>query len=274
LLAECTLHRCGHTVGFESGAEGGAHQSIAQPLIGLSQDGLTAFEPAFVDELSVILRWALDYIQKDDDGDGDHLEHNGLTDEAGGAVYLRLSTRPIEQLKREMTAALCQSIVDGGYWLRPPGPNCEVVIAYAGTVAREAIRAIGLMAEDRRDVGLLSVTSADRLMAGWSAANRARERGHGHARSHVERLLEAVPATCSLVTVIDAHPLTLGWLGSVRGHRVRQLGAENFGQTGTIADLYRHYGIDSAAIIAAVEAMTPGRPIRYMNLVGALIGVP
>ena len=47
--------------------EGGAHQSIAEPLIGLAQDGLAAFEPAFVDELAVILAWALAYIQKDGD---------------------------------------------------------------------------------------------------------------------------------------------------------------------------------------------------------------
>ena len=44
--------------------EGGAHQSIATPLIGMAQDGLAAFEPAFVDELAVILRFAFDYMQR------------------------------------------------------------------------------------------------------------------------------------------------------------------------------------------------------------------
>ena len=51
--------------GITLGPEGGAHQSIAQPLIGLAQDGLAAFEPAFVDELAEILKFAFDYIQKD-----------------------------------------------------------------------------------------------------------------------------------------------------------------------------------------------------------------
>ena len=167
--------------------EGGAHQSIAQPLIGLAQDGLAAFEPAFVDELAVILAFALAYIQKD--GDGEISERNWLRDETGGSVYLRLSTRPVEQIKRAMTDELRQGIVDGAYWLRKPGPNCQVVVAYTGAVAPEAIQAVGLMAEDRRDIGLLAVTSADRLNAGWTAALRARERGLVHARSHIERLI-------------------------------------------------------------------------------------
>src|SRR5581483_12087619 len=108
-------------------------------------------------------------------------------------------------------------------------------------------------------VGLLAVTSADRLMAGWSAASRARERGRVHASSHVEHLLAEVPGHCGLVTVLDGHPMALGWLGAVRGHRVRPLGVEHFGQTGTLADLYRHYGIDANAIVAAAEAIAPGR---------------
>ncbi len=87
-----------------------------------------------------------------------------------------------------MTPELRQAIVDGAYWLREPGPNCQVVVAYTGAIAPEAIQAVGLMAEDRRDVGLLAVTSADRLNAGWTAALRARERGLVHARSHIERL--------------------------------------------------------------------------------------
>jgi pyruvate dehydrogenase E1 component len=250
--------------------EGGAHQSIAEPLIGLAQDGLAAFEPAFVDELAVILAWALAYIQKDGDAvPQDHTsERTRLRDETGGSAYLRLSTRPIEQIAREMTPALAQEIVDGGYWLRKPGPNCEVVVAYSGAVAPEAIVAVGLMAEDRRDVGLLAVTSADRLNAGWTAAQRARERGIAHARCHAKRLFADVPPHCGIVTVIDGHPATLAWLGGVAGHRVRSLGVEHFGQTGSIPDLYRHHGIDTNAIVAAAEGIAPGRPIRHLRALG------
>jgi pyruvate dehydrogenase E1 component len=231
--------------------EGGAHQSINTPLIGMAQDGLATFEPAFVDELSIIMAHAFDYVQRDG--------------KEGGSVYLRLSTRSIAQPQRTMTSTLAHHIVEGAYWLREPGPNADLVVAVTGAPTPEAIEAVGLMAEDRRDIGLLAVTSADRLHAGWTAAQRARESGDGVTYSHVESLLENLPSHCSLVTVIDGHPATLGWLGAVHGHRTRALGIERFGQTGTVADLYRHYGIDAHGIAAAAGALSPGRPIRLRS---------
>jgi pyruvate dehydrogenase E1 component len=252
-------------VGTPSGVslapEGGAHQSIGTPLIGLAQDGLASFEPAFADELALILDWSWDYLQRDGEGDPD--ERTWLRDETGGSVYLRLSTRPLEQVARRADPAFAQGVLDGAYWLRPPGPNCEVVIVYQGAVAPEAIAATGGLADSRRDVGLLAVTSADRLNAGWTAARRARSRGHRTARSLAERLFDPLPRSCTLVTVIDGHPATLAWLGAVGGHRTVPLGVEHFGQTGTIADLYSHYGIDTDGILDAVERLTPGgRPVR------------
>jgi len=249
--------------GITLAGEGGAHQSIAEPLIGMAQDGLASFEPAFVDELGVIMNWAFAYMQKS--GDGAASEKNWLRDETGGSIYLRLSTRPIEQINRSITPELRSEIVDGAYWLRKPGPNCQVVVAYTGAIAPEAINAVGLMAEDRRDIGLLAVTSADRLNAGWSAAQRARERGLVHARSHIERLLGDLPPHCGIVSVVGGHPATLAWLGAVLGHRTRALGVEHFGQTGSLAELYRHYGIDTNAIIAAAQAIAPGKPIRFLK---------
>lgn len=245
--------------------EGGAHQSIATPLIGMAQDGLASFEPAFVDELAVMMRWAFEYMQRSGEAEPDST--TWLRDATGGSVYLRLSTRLVDQPKREITPQLERDIINGGYWMRRPGPNAQVIVAYTGTVAPEAIEAVGMMGEDRRDVGLLAITSADRLNAGWTAAQRAREAGLSHASSHVERLLADIPAHCGIVTVIDGHPATLGWLGSVHGHRTRSLGVEHFGQTGSIAELYRHYGIDARGIATAAEALTPGRPIRHLKAV-------
>ena len=211
------------------------------------------------------MRFAFDYLQRS--GETQPSERSWLRDETGGSVYLRLSTRALEQPQREIDPSLRDDIIDGAYWLRRPGPNAQVVVAYTGAVAPEAIEAVGLIAEDRRDVGLLAVTSADRLNAGWTAAQRARERGLVHATSHIERLLAEVPPHCGLVTVIDAHPATLAWLGSVMGHRTRSLGVEHFGQTGTISDLYRHYGIDAQAILGAAQMIAPGRPIRHLRAV-------
>lgn len=231
--------------------EGGAHQSIGTPLIGMAQDGLSTFEPAFVDELSVIMAHAFDYVQRDG--------------KEGGSVYLRLSTRTIAQPQRAMTPSLAHGIVEGAYWLREPGPNADLVVAVTGAPTPEAIEAVGMMAEDRRDVGLLAITSADRLHAGWTAAQRAREGGDREATAHVEDLLGGLPGHCGLVTVVDGHPATLGWLGSVLGHRTRALGVERFGQTGTVADLYRHYGLDAQGIVSAASALAPERPIRMRS---------
>ncbi len=250
-------------VGTPSGVtlapEGGAHQSIGTPLIGMSQDGLAAFEPAFADELAVIMQWSFDYLQRDGEGDPD--ERTWLRDETGGSVYLRLTTNPIEQPGKRHDDAFRQGAIDGGYWLRKPGPNCDVVIAYQGAVAPEAIKAAGMIGETRRDVGVLAVTSADRLNAGLTAAQRARSRGNANAQSHVEHLMQDLPPHCKLVTVIDGHPATLSWLGGVAGHQTIPLGVEHFGQTGTIADLYRHHGIDAAAIVEKIAGLTQGRRI-------------
>jgi pyruvate dehydrogenase E1 component len=239
--------------GITLAPEGGAHQSIATPLIGMAQDGLAAFEPAFVDELAIIMRWGFEHMQREAG--------------EGGSVYLRLSTRTIEQVARPLAAVQHYDITEGAYWLRKPGPNAEVIVAYTGAVAPEAIEATGFIGESRRDVGLLAITSADRLHAGWTAARKLRRdrRGVQHL-SHIERLLAPLPRDCGIVTVIDGHPATLGWLGSVRGHRVEALGVEQFGQTGSIDDLYRYYGIDANAIIDAAESLTFGAPVLHRKM--------
>ena len=86
-----------------------------------------------------------------------------------------------------MTPELQHDIIAGAYWLRKPGPNCRIVIAYTGTVAPEAIEAAGLIGESRRDVGLLAITSADRLHAGWTAARKLRRDRRGVQHSAISR---------------------------------------------------------------------------------------
>jgi pyruvate dehydrogenase E1 component len=243
--------------GITLAPEGGAHQSIGSPLIGMSQDGLAAFEPAFVDELAVIMEWAFAYMQKDGDDDPD--ERTWLRDETGGSVYLRLTTKPLEQPGKRVNDDFRQGAIDGAYWMRKPGPNCSVVVAYQGAVADEALAAAGLIGENRRDVGVLAVTSADRLNAGWTAAQRDRARGNPNATSHIESLMQGLPGNCTLVTVLDGHPATLSWLGAVAGHKTIPHGVEHFGQTGTIKDLYRHFRIDRHSIVQSVGSLTAGK---------------
>jgi pyruvate dehydrogenase E1 component len=215
--------------GITLAPEGGAHQSIGTPLIGMTQDGLAAFEPTFVDELAVLMRWGFEYLQAPD----------------GGAIYLRLSTRPIEQTARTMTPELERAIVSGGYWLVPPAPGAELAIVCQGAVTPEALAAHGSILEDIPGAGFLVVTSSDRLHQNWLGALSAGGRGH------IGDLLAPLAPDAGLVTVIDGHPASLSWLGAVARHRVQPLGVDHFGQSGDIPDLYRIYGIDSDAILDA-----------------------
>ena len=240
--------------GISLAPEGGAHQSISTPLIGMGQDRLAAFEPAFADELAVIMRWGFDYMQRrgsePNDGPGPVL----AGDEAGGSVYLRLSTRAVEQPARELTKADEAEILLGGYWLISPAPGSDLALVYVGAVADEARAAHESVRGDLPGTGVLAVTSPDRLAAGWRAAARARREGNRGARSHLDRLLEPLAPGARLVTVADAHPGTLDWIGSAAGHRCHPLGVDHFGQSGSVPELYAHHRIDVDAILDAIAA--------------------
>ena len=223
--------------GLTLAPEGGAHQSIYTPLIGMGQPHLTMFEPAHVDELAEVLRWSFEHVQEDD----------------GGSVYLRLSTRPIAQPEREMTPELSRDVLDGAYWLARPGPGAELAIVACGAVVPDAIEAHRQILEDIPEAGLLIVTSPDRLHRGW--LRRQRSPGAQGIGSHVERVLADLDPRAGLVTVLDGHPATLSWLGAVAGHSVMPLGVDSFGQSGDIGDLYRVYGLDADSIVGAAARL-------------------
>ncbi len=210
--------------GLTLAPEGGAHQSVSTPLIGMGQPGLTSFEPAFADELAEIMAWSFAHIQAKD----------------GGSVYLRLSTRSLKQPARQMDAALRDGVRKGAYWrIEPAAKSKKPVVVYAGAIAPEAEAAAAKIGG-----GLMAITSADRLFADWSRDGGA---------AHIAHMMADIPAGTPLVTVLDGHPAALAWLGSVDGRRVHALGVDHFGQTGDLAALYREYGIDTAAITAAVK---------------------
>ena len=237
--------------GITLAPEGGAHQSTTTPLLGMGKDHLSSFEPAFADELLAILRWAFKYVQFHGGGEeGDDL----LADGAGGSVYLRLSTRKIDQPARQIDSALERDILAGGYWMRRPAEGATLAIVYAGAVAPEASEAHAAITESNPGAGLLAATSPDRLYRGWSAAQRARRSGNAGVASRVEILLGSLAPDARIVTVIDGHPATLGWLGSVRGQRVEPLGVDRFGQSGSLPDLYREHGIGAEAILEACNS--------------------
>ncbi|MGL5837900.1 MAG: transketolase-like TK C-terminal-containing protein [Sphingorhabdus sp.] len=213
--------------GLTLAAEGGAHQSINPPLIAMGQPGLRHYEPAFVDELALFMEEAFHQLQAPD----------------GESVYLRLTTREIEQPERDR--AWQADAVAGGYWLKPPGPDCQAAIVAMGAVMPEALEAWEAMQDDLPGLGLFNVTSPDRLHQDWSANSGA---------SHIARQLRQA-SSAVLVTVTDGSPAALSWLGAVHGQKVAPLGTDRFGQTGDLPDLYRAYGLDADAIIAAMAVV-------------------
>jgi pyruvate dehydrogenase E1 component len=227
--------------GLTLGPEGGAHQSINSPLIGMGQPGLSYFEPAFVDELALIMGWSFEHIQADD----------------GGSVYLRLTTRSIEQIDRKDSAWEADAL-KGGYWLKRPAEGAEAAVVFTGALAPEAIAAHATLQEEIPGIGLLNVTSPDLLHRNWSARRAAFWTGKMAEKSHADELLDALSPNAGLVTIIDGAPSTLSWLGGVKGMRVSPLGTDRFGQTGNLDDLYGAYRLDADAIVEAAAELFIG----------------
>lgn len=213
--------------------EGGAHQSVGTPLVGMGAPNLLYFEPAFVDELAEIMCWGFGHLQSPE----------------GGSLYLRLSTRPLVQPARDADAWR-PGAVEGGYWLVEPARGAELAVAYCGPVAPEARAAFEALREEVPGAGLLAVTSPDRLHRDWRALG---------AGSPIARLLAPLAADAALVSVLDGHPATLSWLGAVRGQVVRALGVEGFGQSADIPDIYAAKGLDAEAIQNAAAAALVAR---------------
>jgi pyruvate dehydrogenase E1 component len=223
--------------GVTLGPEGGAHQSINPPLIALGQPGLRHYEPAFVDELALLMEESFRLMQRED----------------GESVYLRLTTRSIRQVERTDDSWKAGAI-EGGYWLREPAEGAEAALVYSGAIAPEVLAAWEALKDDVPGLGLLAVTSPDLLHRGWSASRSGRWKGRGTG-SHVERLLAPLAPTAGLITVLDGAPASLSWLGGVRGHHVSPLGLDRFGQTGSLPDLYREYRLDVDAIVEAAAEL-------------------
>jgi pyruvate dehydrogenase E1 component len=223
--------------GVTLGPEGGAHQSINPPLIALGQPGLRHYEPAFADELAAMMEEAFRLIDAPD----------------GESTYLRLSTRSIDQVERS-DDEWKDGALKGGYWLKEPSPNAEAAIVAMGAIMPEALAAWEELSADIPGLGLLAVTSPDLLHRGWTAAQAKRWQGEREA-SHVEQLLSRLAPGAGLVTLCDAAPASLSWLGGVLGNRVAPLGVERFGQTGSLPDLYAAYRLDGDAITEGIAEL-------------------
>ena len=220
--------------GISLGPEGGAHQSIITPLIGIGQPNLLMFEPTYADELEIILRYSFSYMQE----------------ENGSSVYIRLSTRNIDQIERKLDSSNEEDILSGGYWLEKSSKKSDVIIVFSGVMAPEVLEAAEIMKEDELNISILSVTSNDRLYKNWKQTHKDRSLGINN-KSRIEELFENTNRESVIISVNDAHSSSLTWIGGALGKKIISLGVDEFGQSGNLKDLYKHYSLDAEAIVDA-----------------------
>jgi len=225
--------------GVSLAPEGGAHQSVITPGVGVALPAIAYFEPAFAREVEWILLDAL----------------RGLADRTGESVYLRLSTKPVDQsLAPAPSAEYRARVLRGAYRLidarGQPGWDAEgnaVHVFAAGAMVPEAVQASRLLRARGVLASLFVVTSPDRLYRDL----------RGRA-TYLEALVGADEEGVPIVSVLDGHSHALAFIGGALGVPQLALGVDDFGQSGTRADLYRHYGIDAPAIARAATVLLGG----------------
>ncbi|MFV9672613.1 MAG: transketolase-like TK C-terminal-containing protein, partial [Acidimicrobiia bacterium] len=186
-----------------------------------------------------------------------------LAEPNGSSSYLRLSTRPIDQAPfaaakdRIGADSLRDAVLRGGYRLRVPRSGEPLIIAASGPVMPEVLRAADMLAEEGFGVTVIDVTSQDLLFREWQRAmtHAARTASIPADTSHLAHLILPEERSAPILTVHDASPHSMAWLGSVFGQRVLPLGVDRFGESGTIAELYKAMGflpdqLVNAALVA------------------------
>ncbi len=236
-------------VGTPSGVtlapEGGAHQSIITPSVGLEQPRCVAWEPAFGQDLEWTLLHALGRLGRAD----------------GTSSYFRLTTRPIDQALAAVPEdpggreERRRQALAGGYRLRTARVAPAVTLVAVGAVVPEAVAAAEELERAGVACDVVCLTSADLIFRALQARQGLDEGGH--------RILdELFPAErrAPIVSVLDGHPHTLSFLSAIGCAPIACLGVRDFGQSGDVGDLYRYFGIDAETIVGAALDLLDGLP--------------
>ena len=225
-------------VGTPSGVtlapEGGAHQSIITPSVGLEQPRCVAWEPAFGQDLEWALLAALGRLGR----------------VGGGSSYFRLSTRPVDQSLANTPSdpdTRHEQVLAGGYVLRRAQARPVVTLVGMGAVIPEVLAAADELGEAGRPVDVVCLTSADLVFR----ALRARQGLDENASERILDVLFPAERSAPIVSVLDGHPHTLSFLSAVRQAPIACLGVDDFGQSGDVDDLYRYFAIDADSIVGA-----------------------
>ncbi|MGY4709646.1 transketolase-like TK C-terminal-containing protein [Mycolicibacterium sp. CBM1] len=226
--------------GVSLAAEGGAHQSIKTPSIGLEQPGCISYEPAFAIDVEWTMLASIARLGRPD----------------GTSAYLRLSTRPVDQAVAAVPEDPAarerrrRQVVAGGYPLRRTD-SAVVTIAAMGTMVTEALAAADRLAHAGVPADVICVTSPGLLFRAWQA-----RQGHGSADTWILDQLFPADRAHPMVTVLDGHPHTLAFLANVQRVPLTALGVSTFGQAGGLQDVYRYHGIDTDSIVRAALDIT------------------
>ena len=253
-------------VGTPSGvtlaSEGGAHQSLMTPSIGIELPECASYEPCFAQELEWIMLDAL-----------------GRVRQRSSSTYLRLTTKRVDQqLFPEIADArhresLRQGVLAGAYRLRDcrdmpgysPGRNTVHLFA-CGALVPEALAAHETLKDEGLFVNVINVTGPGPLYSSFQRETHAATEGIIAESSLFDELVSPDERSAPVVTLSDAHPHSLAWIGSALGTRVWPLGPVDFGQSGSLQDVYREHRIDDSSIVAAcsaaIKSTEPGtRPV-------------
>jgi len=238
----------GTPAGITLAPEGGAHQSTITPSIGLELPGLTYAEPAFAQALDWLL---CDGLRR-------------LGDARGTSLYLRLSTRPVDQApfaaaaERLEPERLRADVLAGGYRLREPTAPADVVLATCGPVVPEVLAAADALEAEGVAALVIDLASPDRLYHEWRGGLRESARGARPAADdhQLARLIGPRERSAPIVTVHDAASHHLAWLGGVFGQRVVPVGVDEFGQSGSIRELYGVFDLLPEQIVNAALVAT------------------
>jgi len=248
--------------GITLAPEGGAHQSTITASVGLELPGVTFVEPAYATALDWLLCDALAHIA------GGRSETTTAAPAEHGAYYFRLTTRPVDQAPfaaaraRVGDAVLRRQVLAGAYRLvdafdmSPELREAHAPVVYlvgSGAVLPEVLAAADELADEGIAAHVVDVTSLDRLYRAWQRTLRQGVRT-ATAPSVAGALRSVFAERAPVVTVHDAASHTMAWLGSALGVPCVPLGVDEFGQSGTVSELYELHDLLPGSIVNAALA--------------------
>jgi pyruvate dehydrogenase E1 component len=238
--------------------EGGAHQSTITPSVGMELPGVVLMEPAYAQALDWLLCDAIAHVAGSKSDTTPDLRPGEL------AFYFRLTTRPIDQApftaaRERLGDALLRSQVLAGAYRLVDGRHVEgaaiedehapvVHLVATGAVMPEVLEAARVLAHEGVVAHVIEVTSPGRLYGSWQRTIKQGIRT-ASTPSFPGALRPIFSERAPIVSIHDGASHAMSWLGSALGMPQVAMGVDTFGQSGTIADLYRIHDLDSGSIV-------------------------